>query len=206
MPDSACGPLDASLILLVALLAVVGARGLARRACRKCGAFVDRRAWRFCAKCGSPRGESDRAGAPPSGTKVVAAPPLSGGPIPVLPSELLRRGWCREAALDDCGYEVFPTDGTAAKWSIWGACDMAFEPHSHLWRAFRKHLDDILSEQFGAVSVYEFNSHPARHHATVLAVASEAERRAGMAREGGGSATGRSMAQGVSCELRPFAD
>jgi len=188
MPDSACGPLDALLILLV--VAVVGARGLARRACRKCGASFDsRRACQFCARCGAPRG-GGKAGATPPGTKAITAPPLSGGLIPVLPSELLRRrGWCREAALDASGDEVFPTDESAAKWSIWGACDKAFEPHSHLWRAFRKHLDDILSERFGAVSVYEFNSHPARHYATVLAVASEAERRAGIARDGGCSAT-----------------
>lgn len=125
--------------LPVAVLAAVAA---ARRVCRRCGA-VDRRGWVFCPRCGSPRRESAKA------AKAGAAPPLTGGPIPVLPSELLRRGWCREAALDDCGDEVLPTDGTAAKWSIWGACDKAFEPHSHLWRAFRKHLDDILSERSG---------------------------------------------------------
>jgi len=104
MPDGLCGQLDALLCLPVALLAVAAAvRRSRRRVCRMCRAATDRdrRAWLFCARCGVPRGGGDKTGAKPPGTKAVTAPPLSGGPIPVLPSELLRRrGWCREAALD----------------------------------------------------------------------------------------------------------
>ena len=172
--------------LPVALLAVAAVVRRSLRACRRCGA-VDRhrRAWVCCPRCGSPRGDGDKARAKPPGTIAVMAPPLAGGPIPVLPSELLRRrGWCREAALDASGYEVFPTDETAAKWSIWGACDKAFEPHTRLWRAWRKGLDDILAERYGGASPHVWNRHPARRYATIVAVAEEVERRIGLARDG----------------------
>lgn len=190
MMDGACGQIDVLALLLAALLAVAAfVRDLARRSCRRCGA-IDRRAWSYCPRCGSPRGESAKAGATPPGTKAVTAPPLSGGLIPVLPSELLRRrGWCREAALDASGDEVFPTDESAAKWSIWGACDKAFEPHTRLWRVWRKGLDDILAERYGGVSPHVWNRHPARRYATVVAVAEEVERRIGIARDGDRSAT-----------------
>ena len=193
MPDGLCGQLDALLCLPVALLAVAAVvRRSRRRVCRMCRATTDRdrRAWRFCRSCGAPRNESDKAGANPPGTKAVTAPPLAGGPILVLPSELLRRrGWCREAALDASGYEVFPTDETAAKWSVWGACDKAFEPHTRLWRAWRKGLDDILAERYGGASPHVWNRHPARRYATVVAVAEEVERRIGIARHDNDSAT-----------------
>lgn len=181
MPDNACGPLDAVLILLVALLAVVRARRLARRrVCRMCRATTDRRAWLFCRNCGSPRNESDKAGATPPGTKVVTAPPLAGGPI-ALPSDFLRRGWSREPALNDCGCEVDPCAETAVAWSILGACDRAFPAYSAPWRAWRKSLGEIMAEQFGGVSAVRWARHRTRRHHSVVELAQAVETRAGLA-------------------------
>jgi len=188
MPDSACGPLDALLILLVALLAVVRARRLARRrACRKCGAFDSRRAWQFCARCGAPRGGGE-AGATPPGTKAATAPPLAGGPI-ALPSDFLRRGWSREPALNDCGCEVDPCAETAVAWSILGACDRAFSAYSAPWRAWRKALGEIMAEQFGGVSAVRWARHRTRRHHSVVELAQAVETRAGLARHDNRSTT-----------------
>lgn len=191
MPDGVCGPLDALLILLVALLAVAAAvRRSRRRVCRMCKAATDRRAWRFCRSCGAPRNESDKAGAKPPGAKTVAVSPLTGERLATLPSQLLRRGWRRdEEALDDCGHEVAANDERAVAWSLLGACDRAFEPHSRPWRAWRQGLDDILRERCGGVSARVWARHPARRHQSVVALAQEVERRMGLASDGDRNAT-----------------
>jgi len=192
MPDSACGPLDALLILLVALLAVAAVVRRWSRACRRCGA-VDghRRAWAHCPRCGTPRHGGHKAGAKPPGTKTATIPVMTTDePIPVLPSELLRRGWRRdEAALDDCGHEVAPNDERAVAWSLLGACDSVWEPHSARWRAWRKALDEIMAERYGGVSPRVWARHPARRHQSVVALAQEVERRMGLASGGDPNAT-----------------
>lgn len=185
MPDGLWGQLSILVPLLAALLAVAAAVWRSEwRACRRCGA-ADHRAWRFCPNCGLPRGDGHETVATLAGTKTVTAPLLAGGLVPILPSDLLRRGWCREEALSDSGYEVSPTSPAAVAWSISGACDRAFEPHTRPWRAWRKGLEDILRERYGGVSARLWNRHPARRRATVLAIAEEVERRAGLARDGG---------------------
>lgn len=188
MPDGLWRQLSILAPLLAALLAVATAVWrLARRACQRCGA-VDHRAWRFCPKCGWPRGGGGGSGAAPPGTKLATVPLLTSGLMLVRPSELLRRGWCREEAVSDSGYEVSPTSPAAVAWSVTGACDRAFEPHSAPWRAWRQGLETILRERYGGVSPHTWNRHPARRRATVLAVAEEVERRAGLARDGGSGA------------------
>ena len=178
MMNGACGQIDVLALLLVALLAV---RRWARRACRRCGT-IDRRKWGFCPRCGWPRCGGEGPVAEAATTETVTVAPLTGGPIPVLPTELLRRGWCREPALDEAGGEVSPTSAMAVAWSISGACDRAFEPHSAAWRAWRQGLEDSLRERYGGVSACVWNQHPSRRRATVLAVAEEVKRRIGLAR------------------------
>ena len=166
----------------VALLAVAAARWLTRRVCWRCGA-IDRRAWAYCHRCGLPRGGGDEAGATPPGTRTATIPPVTTDePIHILPSELLRRGWCREPALNDRGCEVDPGAETAVAWSVWGACDRAFEAHSRLWRAYRKGLDGVMAERYGGVSARVWNRHRARRKRSVVEVAQEVERRIGIAR------------------------
>lgn len=192
MPDGLCAQLDALLCLPVALLAVAAVVRRSLRACRNCGAVdCHRRAWVFCPRCGSPRGETYKDRAPPPGTKTATIPLVTTDePIPVLPSDLLRRGWRRdEAALDDCGHEVAPNDEHAVAWSLLGACDSAWEPHSARWRAWRKALDEIMAERYGGVSPRVWARHPARRHQIVVELAQEIERRLGIARDSGRSAT-----------------
>ncbi len=106
---------------------------------------------------------------------------LDGEPLPVVPSQLLQKGWCRpEEAIDAGGCEVLASDESSVAWSMLGACDRAFEPHSAPWRAFRQGLSDILAQRYGGVSPGEWNDHPSRKHGTVVDVAREIERRAGL--------------------------
>jgi hypothetical protein len=187
MMNGGCGQLDVLMLLVAALLVVAAAtRRRALCVCRRCGTVDQgKRKWRFCARCGSPRSGSDGPVAAPPKTITATVPPLTGEQIPILPSELLRRAWCREPALDDAGCEVSPTSATAVAWSIWGACDRAFEPHSRLWRAWRQELENILRSQYGGVSAHVWNRHPSRRRETVLAVAASIEQRIGISRDGG---------------------
>jgi hypothetical protein len=189
MMDGACGRIDVLVLLLAAVRAVAAfVRRLARPACGRCG-VTDRRAWRFCPRCGSPRGDGHGIAAAPAKTRAMTTPLATNEPIPALPSELLRRGWRRgEEALSDSGYEVAPTSPAAVAWSVTGACDRAFEPHSAPWRAWRQELETILRERYGGVSARTWNRHPSRRRATVLAVAEEIERRIGISRDGGRAA------------------
>jgi len=178
------GPVDqhvaVGVLMLTALLALVAVvRRLAGCTARRRGGAVEDRAWDYCPVCGWPRRSDAGPVAAPAETGGATTHPLEGEQIAVLPSVLLRRGWCREAALDAEGHEVLPSDERSVAWSIWGACDRAFEPHSSPWLAFLKHLKGILSERYGGVSAREWNRHPSRRHEIVVAVAEEIEQRMG---------------------------
>lgn len=122
------------------------------------------RMWVFCQRCGWPRPESD------------SRPP----PKTLLPSALLLRGWTRHPALDADGRIVLPCSPGAVAWSLYGAGDKALELGSRRWLAWFGHVRDILAERHGGVSVQVFNRNAARSKSEVVAVALEAERRAGL--------------------------
>ena len=134
---------------------------------------LENRAWTYCPRCGTRR--------PDDGDVVAMASAPDSEPLPVVPSQLLQKGWCRpEDAINAQGWEVLASDESSVAWSVLGACDRAFEPHSTPWRAFRRGLGDVLARRYGGVSPGEWNDHPSREHETVVALAQEIERRAGL--------------------------
>jgi len=163
---------------MVASAVVVAAtvRWLTIRTVRRRGS-LENRAWTFCPRCGTRRLD-DREVVAASGEKGVTTTSTREG---ILPSAFLQKGWCRpEAALDAGGCEVLASNESSVAWSILGACDRAFEPHSAPWRAFQQELHDILAQRYGGVSPREWNDHASRTHETVVEVAREVERQAGL--------------------------
>ena len=128
--------------VLLALFLVAGTIVVAAttvRACRRRGR-LENRAWTYCPRCGTRRPDDEK--------DITMTTALDGEPLPVVPSQLLQKGWCRpEDAINAQGWEVLASDESSVAWSILGACDRAFEPHSAPWRAFRRGLRDILEQR-----------------------------------------------------------
>ena len=141
---------------------------------------VERRAWRFCGRCGWPRTAN---GSPPPATRPISdAITVAGTSTPdtrLLPSDLLRRGWTRAAAVDAQGRIVTPCWPTAVAWSIWGAINRAYEPGGEAWLAAHRHLADIIAEREGGgtVSAQRWNRAAGRSHSEILMVSDEVQRR-----------------------------
>ena len=156
----------ASLLALFTASAAV-AWCLTRRAAACRPHTVEHRAWTYCPKCGWPRPE---AGDP---TRAPDSP---------LPSDLLLQGWTRSPALDRDGRVVLPSDERAVivAWSLWGAGSAALQAGSPRWSAWTRSMTDILAERHGGMSIQAFNHHPSRTAGEIVAVAQEAEMRAGL--------------------------
>ncbi len=143
---------------------------------------VERRAWRFCGRCGWPRPDN---GSPPPATRPICdaiSVAVSSTPdARVLPSDLLRLGWTRAAAVDVDGRIVTPCNPSAVAWSIWGAMNRAYEPGGDVWKASVRHLADIITESEGGrtVSVQHWNRAANRTHREILSVTDEVQRRLG---------------------------
>ena len=107
-----------------------------------------------------------------------------------LPSALLRRGWCREPALDADGRIVLPGDPAAVAWSLWGAANRAFDPGSLQWQKWIEHLDNVLRARFGdtidgrPMTVQRWNKAASRTSMCVIKIAMEVERLMGLATSG----------------------
>lgn len=161
-------------------MAAVAWRSRRAAACRPHA--VARREWRFCGQCGWPRTAN---GSPPPATRPIRdAITVAGTATPdtgLLPSDLLRQGWTRAAAVDAQGRIVTPCWPTAVAWSIWGALNRAYEPGGEAWQAAHRHLTDIIAEREGGctVSAQHWNRSGGRSHSEILAVASEIEMRLG---------------------------
>jgi len=175
------------LAAFIALAAV--AWGCSRRAaaCRpplRAGRhMVEQRAWDYCPVCGRPRPVHDSAASPkpqgrPSPDAITSHVPAVVNDNPS-PSDLLRRGWTRAAAIDVDGRIVTPCDPSAVAWSIWGALNRAYEPGGDAWKASVRHLADIILESEGGrtVSVQHWNRAANRTHREILSVADEVQRR-----------------------------
>ena len=121
------------------------------------------RPWVYCPTCGRRRETASR-------------------PVPetLLPSALLRRGWTRLVAQDAEGRVTLPCSDDAVAWSLLGAGNRALNAGSKRWVAWLGHVRDILTERFGGVGIQRFDRNPLRSRAEVIAVALEAERRAGV--------------------------
>ena len=103
-----------ALSLAAGTIAVAAA---ATRAVRRHGP-LESRAWTYCPRCGTRRPDDGEGGA--------MASALDGEPTPVVPSQLLQKGWCRpEDAIDAGGCEVLASDESSVAWSVLGACDKA---------------------------------------------------------------------------------
>lgn len=160
-------------------------RAAARRPLLRAGGrMVEQRAWSYCPVCGRPRPTDASAPSPKPPARPVRdaitaerATATEAGP---LPSDLLRRGWTRHAALDAEGRIVTPCDPSATAFSIWGAGNRAFDPGGETWREWIRHLTDILAERHGGMSAQRWNRDAGRTHAQVVAVAEEIERRMGL--------------------------
>ncbi len=135
---------------------------------------------RYCPRCGLDIGvRMSGRGAVPQARRVstvVEAPrTIESG---ALPSDLLRGGWSRtvQPAADAAGRPVFPAGGNARFFTIWAACNHAFDGSPRRESFFRA-LQTILRERYGGVTVLKWNRDPARTKEEVVAVAAEAERR-----------------------------
>jgi len=73
-----------------------------------------------------------------------------------------------------------PCSPDATAWSLLGAGNRALDAGSERWTAWLGHVRDILAEKYGGVGVRRFDCNPLRSRAEVIAVAVEAERRAGV--------------------------
>ena len=125
---------------------------------------IESRPWLFCPVCGRPRAENDSRPFPKS----------------LLPSMLLRLGWTRLIAEDAAGRVALPCSPDARAWSLLGAGNRALDAGTGRWAAWLGHVRDILTERHGGLSIQRFDRDPSRTKAEVLAVAVEAERRAGI--------------------------
>jgi len=75
---------------------------------------------------------------------------------------------------------TLPCFTDAVAWSLLGAGNRALDAGSDRWVAWLGHVRDLLTERFGGVSIQRFDRDPLRTKAEVIAVALEAERRAGI--------------------------
>ncbi len=173
-----------SLLAVLTIMATV-AWWLTRRAAACRPHTQEHRTWTFCPQCGWPRPTEGSASSPkpqgrPTRDAVMSQVPavVSDNPSP---SDLLRQGWARAAALDKDGRIVLPCDPSAVAWSIWGAMNLAYEPGGDVWKASVRHLADIITESEGGrtVSVQHWNRAANRTHSEILSVADEVQRRLG---------------------------
>ena len=76
---------------------------------------------------------------------------------------------------------MFPSDEQAVMvaWSLWGVGN-ALTAGSPRWSAWIGAVANILAERHGGMSVMAFNRHPGTTQSSVVAVAVEAETRAGL--------------------------
>ena len=170
-----------ALSMLAALIALAAVAWWCSRRAAACRPHtVERRAWRFCGRCGWPRPDS---GSTPLATRpirdAITVAGTSTADTRLLPSTLLRRGWTRAAAVDAEGRIVTPCDPTAVAWSIWGALNRAFQPGSGAWQAAFRHLADLIAEHEGGctVSPQLWNRAAGRTHSEILSVSDEIQRR-----------------------------
>ncbi len=158
-----------SSVAALIILAAVAWRSRRAAACRPRARAgwpkVEDRAWTFCPNCGHPRPEAGDA--------------LQASDSP-LPSDLLRQGWTRSPALDRDGRVVLPSDERAVAWSLWGAGNSALEAGSPRWSAWTSAVTEILAERHGGMGIQAFNQHPSRTTGEIVALAREAEIRAGL--------------------------
>ena len=159
-------------LLAVSLIVAVAARRLMRRCNAASRNDIEVRPWSYCPRCGLPRGGQDDM----DQTTETRC----------LPSALLRRGWCREPALDADGRIVLPGDPAAVAWSLWGAMNRSFDPGSSEWRMCFEHLDCVLRTHHGdtigcsRMTVQRWNREPSRTKAEVVGAAMEVERLMGL--------------------------
>ncbi|MFQ5463974.1 MAG: hypothetical protein ACE5E5_15285 [Phycisphaerae bacterium] len=144
----------------------------------------EHRAWTYCPKCGWSRpadesGSSSDTPTRPIRDAITVAHTLTAN-TRLLPSDLLRRGWTRAAAIDAEGRIVTPCDSTATAYSIWGAGNRAFDPDGKVWREWNRHLTEILAERYGGTNACRWNREAGRTHSEVLALAVEIELRMGL--------------------------
>ncbi len=160
-----------SLIATISVMALL-ARRMIRRPNTARRSEMEVRAWSYCPKCGWKRGRQDDMD--------------QSGDTRCLPSELLRRGWCRESALDADGLVVSPNDPTAVAWSIWGAMSRAFDSESVLWETSTEHLHWVLQLRYGGtvgskpITTLRWNRATSRTKPEVVGVAMEVERLMGL--------------------------
>ncbi len=166
----------AAALLAVSFIVAVAAGRLMRRCNTASRNDIEVRAWSYCPRCGLPRGGN--------GDIEYAREPRS------LPSALLRRGWCREPALDADGRIVLPNDPAAVAWSLWGAMNRSFEAGSSEWQELFAHLDRALRTRFGntiggrPMTVQRWNRDPSRTKTEVVGVMLDVERLMGLATPG----------------------
>jgi hypothetical protein len=163
-------------LLAVSFIVAVAARRLMRRCNTASRDDIEVRAWSYCPKCGTARGrEVDTSQTGETGR---------------LPSALLRRGWCREPALDADGRIVLPNDPAAVAWSLWGAVNRSFEAGSLEWQELFAHLDRALRTRYGdtiggrPMTVQRWNRDPSRTKTEVVGVMLDVERLMGLATPG----------------------
>lgn len=90
----------------------------------------------------------------------------------MLPSTLIRRGWCQRAlAVDGVGEEVDPESSEAVAWCLSAAAYVA-RPYAHY--SYLQYLNAVR-EHIGVVAS-EWNDAPHRTQAEVLALCLEVER------------------------------
>ena len=148
--------------------------------------MVEQRARDFCPVCGRPRLADGSVSSPDAAIRpirdAITVACASTTDARLLPSDLLRRGWTRAAAIDAEGRIVTPCYPTAVAWSIWGALNRAYEPGSDAWKAAFRHMADIIAEREGGctVSPQVWNRSAARTHGEILAVSDEIQRRSGL--------------------------
>ena len=151
----------AAILLATLILVACLARRLFRGRNRDSENELEVRAWSYCPKCGWPRGVQDK---------------LDQAIETCLPSALLRRGWCREPALDAEGRIVLPGDSAAVAWSLWGAVNHSIEPGSSQWRTCVDLLDRTLRTRYGdtmrgrPMTALRWNRDPSRTKTEVVGV------------------------------------
>jgi len=178
MTQGACEQVDVLLLVPLVVLPAVAAIVLlgARRACRRCGtAAADRRAWRFCARCGWPRGGGDQSVAEVA--RGIAPTPPKVAFDPKSPASRLRIGWCQgPLARDGGGRAVFPRESIAVSWSLPGAIVASIDSGTPEWTAYLRRISQVLGAPCVSVRwLVEWNDDPSRTQAEVVAAAAAAE-------------------------------
>ncbi len=98
-------------------------------------------------------------------------------PKPIMPSGLLRRGWSMLLAENSDGDMIPPNDSRVCAWSIYGAGFCAFPEGSAPFRAYFRHITELVRERYGRPSIGDWNMDSRRNICEVVGVALEAERR-----------------------------